>query len=700
MASAEELMIQFYGLKEVDTRDLLNPDDINSKSFKPKQHYHKIIKTENLQSIIKKGNMLTIEKNNLENNMESLIKQNITVFVDAEKTLKTLQNGLEEITRTMTNVGNELNNINNHTNELKENLREKYESLQDCCGMNRLLQKIDFIVSLPYKIRAYCNENQFEKAIEHWLPAKDILDNPCCKHATFENIKRECIEVFENRKVEIRNVVINDQSSVSAALSAAYSLLMLNEDSECILSELIRYRLVYISNKMDKELPEKYQERLAYIENEVMPFSNRFIKDFTTIAAISKEYSDYITSFKEKLFKLIKDKFDINLVFSEKAEVFKSFVKEFDKIVKPISSYKDTIGLVGGFYQKFIENRFECFANSLIELVKNATKEDDEIFTTFKNTFLTQLNDLFAELSVFKESDDTDSGDYVIQESSNLFIRLVNMFEDLVPQHYIVVILICNYFAESAISEVFKLSSNFEPNSQLLELRGVCISEVRKAGQNYLRRFIENKREFLVDISTEGLFITSWYNYKNQEVTAQISTFIKIIVEDLESVYSTLDKLLIVNDGSNTSRSSSVHKSLLTKSRSFATSSALGLSKTIISGHRESSVHQIDKLFTTINRLKLSLIPDLCRGNGPRDIVASILFYIIKSMLEYVRTETFSYDAYKQIHEDYEYIYNKLSPFIDDRMFKELIEEVLSSVAARTLEPDSVLRNDSILKDD
>lgn len=138
------------------------------------------------------------------------------------------------------------------------------------------------------------------------------------------------------------------------------------------------------------------------------------------------------------------------------------------------------------------------------------------------------------------------------------------------------------------------------------------------------------------------------------------------------------------------SDSSAAWRSSVIKSASFYTN---GNQPSFV-GVREEDYHQIDRLFTSVNRLHLSKMLSF----DVNSIITSIVMYCLKTFLEVIRLHSYSCSGFNQVQVDgyllYECFNDKLG---QTDLINALIEEIISSSADQTVDPVpldvSILRN-------
>jgi hypothetical protein len=204
--------------------------------------------------------------------------------------------------------------------------------------------------------------------------------------------------------------------------------------------------------------------------------------------------------------------------------------------------------------------------------------------------------------------------------------------------------------------------------------------EASRAAKVCLGKFIANRRRMLSEVICQGMTGTDWAEQRSAR-TVSIST--KLVIEELSYSWTQVD--WVVNTVAKGADGSS-HGSLPSRTKySGFSGSAFNTSQgPLFHGLREDNVHQIDRLFTTVNRLHLGA-PVPFEG---KPILSAIVMYVAKTMLEYVRQMTLSSTGFNQMQIDSYFLYMSMNDKVSDvGLFNALIEEVLSSAADRTLGP-------------
>jgi hypothetical protein len=178
----------------------------------------------------------------------------------------------------------------------------------------------------------------------------------------------------------------------------------------------------------------------------------------------------------------------------------------------------------------------------------------------------------------------------------------------------------------------------------------------------------------------QGMTGTDWLDPRSPR---EASISISLILQELAYIWRQVEWIMDKVGGGEDSSSHGSRPSR-TKYSGYSGSAFSSSQGPLFSGLRDDNVHQIDRYFTTINQLHLRKTTEF----NSKAILTTICMFAVKTLLEYVRSSTFSSSGFNQMQIDAYFIYQSVFDKVADAtLFNALIEEVLSSAADRTFEP-------------
>jgi hypothetical protein len=264
---------------------------------------------------------------------------------------------------------------------------------------------------------------------------------------------------------------------------------------------------------------------------------------------------------------------------------------------------------------------------------------------------------------------------------ASILTELLRSFESLEVSFMLLSFGVCNLLSTSLIPFIFELVSRFDPQSPLLDMRDSLQNDSIAMGHRCLERFISKKRQMLSELISQGMKSSDW---QDNRAPRDISISSRLVLEELSQIWTQIEELVSRSTGDNKSD----HSSYSSRQRfsGFSGSAVNSSQAPVFHGLREDNIHQIDRLFTTVNRLHLAR---KCEFSS-KSILTNICLFCVKTLLEFVRQNSFSSEGFKQMQIDCYFIYMSVFDKVDESdtsLLNVLVEEILSSAADRTIEP-------------
>ena len=684
-----ELLLKYYGGNASSAPKTKNPMDINSSDFEAPKFFQSLVVSKDLSQLKREYTQLESDIQSLDVELQNMVYDNYTKFLKASEVVDSMTEGLQTLSSQMKGLVSDLDNIQKQTSEIRKELNPAQQNISRLVGISRLLDRIDFISRLPSKLRFNVELNRYEHAVDMWLRAEKILESQT-HYESFVKIREECKRIIEEIKVKVRVKMLDEKNSAKESIECAVALIKLQFKYGIIIQELIEKQ-----SKNDDQLIETIKDNenifdlIEKAENVVVSKATEFERLYLDILL---KYSDkvieeknektdeYIQSYKLNLFKKITHLFSSDIICGLSCNDFSKFLKLFLEKIGAAGNKRQISSFSKAVIQKYISSNFNKLSdNTIKEIVsidqnKTINMQFDEIIIHFK-TDVRILYDDFAEL--VKQF--PDSNQYVLQLTTKLISRLINNLSTIEPKFSLLAFAVANNFSTKVIPMIFDIIAKFDPNSQILKMQSILQGDAMDSGQKCLQNFIDNKRTMFDELIYQGMQNINWLEAKTPH---DANIHICLILQELVQVYEQLN--LIFNKVGEKDTSS--HSSLSSRNRfSGYSSSGFGNSQVpLFLGLRDDRIHQIDRLFTNINRLHLRRKVDIYS----KSVLSSITTYTLKTMLELIRNNVFSCAGFNQMQVDAYFIYMTLFDKVDDgSLFSALIEELLSSAAERTLEP-------------
>lgn len=189
------------------------------------------------------------EIKDLENNMKALVYANYSKFITASTTIHQLRGKVEGMESEMQKLAASVEKITTVSDKISGTLQSKREIIEHLSGVHHLLQKLQFLVDLPARLRSSIQAKNYEEAVTYWRKTHHVLEK--YKHfSSFTPIETQCSEIIQ----ELTAMLTKDYFAPNApytTLSSYASLLMdLEEPAAKIRAHFLNSRLEQLSGMM------------------------------------------------------------------------------------------------------------------------------------------------------------------------------------------------------------------------------------------------------------------------------------------------------------------------------------------------------------------------------------------------------------------------------------------------------------------
>ncbi|XP_027203843.2 vacuolar protein sorting 51 [Dermatophagoides pteronyssinus] len=207
---------------------ICDPCDMNSTDFNPDIYMIKILKESRLSELMDTEQMLYKQIQTLDSEMQTLIYENYNKFISATETVKKMTSHFDKMEYELNLLSENMDKITGQSNEIGKNLNEKREQMIQMSTKNQLLEKIQFILELPNKMKQLIEQNQYDKALDDYLDARQSL-NKYAHLSSFKNIQMDCNEMLAQIKQYFYGQLANENLTTTQLNKSIGYLIRLNE---------------------------------------------------------------------------------------------------------------------------------------------------------------------------------------------------------------------------------------------------------------------------------------------------------------------------------------------------------------------------------------------------------------------------------------------------------------------------------------
>ena len=170
--------------------------DLDSPNFNPKSHTLSHIAHSTTHTLLETNERLALDIRTLDSTMQTLVYENYSKFIDATDAIKSIgtnvssvscdsQHGLDRLVLGM-------ERIQAASARSEELLRQSRDAVAEKLRIQRLLTRLDALLSLPQTLRTYIRQEKYSMAVQSHMNATEILGKHSAGFESLRSIELEC----------------------------------------------------------------------------------------------------------------------------------------------------------------------------------------------------------------------------------------------------------------------------------------------------------------------------------------------------------------------------------------------------------------------------------------------------------------------------------------------------------------------------
>lgn len=683
MSTANKLLRQFYGLEKPNREQ--EARDIDSPHFQADSFFEESVKSDSLPQLLARENSLISDIRSFDNDLQTLVYDNYSKFLGATDTVRSLRQNITALTEEMGSLRENLHHVSQRSQAIGADLEDNRLKIQRLVGISRLLGRVEFISKLPKQLRVCLTAKKYGVAVDVWTKVEGILSTQ--QHfPSFKRIHEECTSIMEEIRMTIRGQMLNMDVSVSDSIDCAVLLIKLKTARATVCSQLAHHWFLVIDNSLEyKDIPEEPFAALSALNAAAISDAALFVKLYRerlcepeTDTVERNKIDGIVGDFMSSTFERISQLLPVKSLFGLDCKRIGSYLSSFVEMMTPMASEQQISKHLHRLLQQYTEAKTMIVYEELAAGMSG--KDGMELYQHATTHFFEACDGLINDFKVLAAMNHEECSHFLIQQISLMFEKVFSFFKTAEPRNALVYSVIAYVLSEKDIPQVFEALSNLEQDSPLQSLQERIYIECKGVVSECLKRFVAYQRTLMDRIVFDAMMGTKWASVK--ESSAGPSRKIHELIKEIEKLNEEVNNLLSLTKTPEVpdSDSSSWHKRTVLKSTSFYSAPT---TPTFL-GERGEGIDQIDRLFTSVNRLHLNRTLEF----DAHSIMASILMYSLKTWLELIRFDLFSNYGFNQIQVDGYIVYYSFHDIVDQQeLFAALVEEIISSASDRTVEP-------------
>ena len=202
------------------------------------------------------------ETQTLHSDMQTLVYENYNKFISATDTIRKMKTDFKKMETEMNLLQENMESITTFSEQITGTLQDTRQQLCKLSGKYSLLKRLQFLSTLPTKLKGLIQEKNYTQAVQDYNHAQKVLEH-YGDHASFKGIREDCLAMVNQMKEDLRQEFqMNGQSAES--LTKCGELLLhlgerpsnLSKDMLANANQRLYEQIVMLQDQTDRDMLE------------------------------------------------------------------------------------------------------------------------------------------------------------------------------------------------------------------------------------------------------------------------------------------------------------------------------------------------------------------------------------------------------------------------------------------------------------
>ncbi|XP_067631677.1 vacuolar protein sorting-associated protein 51 homolog [Eurosta solidaginis] len=716
------------------TENAGNPYDMDSSTFDAEQYLEKLLKDCTLKQIMDTEAAVIKDTQTLHSDMQTLVYENYNKFISATDTIRKMKNDFKQMESDMNLLRTKMQTITSFSEQITDTLQGTRSQLCRLSEKHSLLKRLQFLSSLPAKLKGLIEEQNYAQAVQDYLHAQKVFAQ-YGRQPSFDGIQRDCDTILLDLKERLRTDFQMASNTAQSLGEIGELLLQLDEKPAVLAHEMLtcaskrlHEQIVLLQDQTERDMIEFVDMGIEGFLNDLTLVVTSYFDMFVTKLHEneSDDFQDhalrqlniFLNQNVDKYLTLVQDRVESDIGFGDTQIMLRALDRlhrrllAMRNICRGVDIERNTVDIIIAAAHQLCEVHTKSlkdhFSDSLssVRLALVSTKCDsnnganlNELITNLYVSMVEKVKGILQDLLVFLQTDwsfnikaEYKGGLCVEGMRENLLIGFLRHISKIMcsfadasssspPNLLLVLSKTCIEMEQNGVHILITLVDDLyeidSENSAVLTHETEICAEMRETAQTLLDAYVRLQGTNISQMLRKSVETRDWLNCLEPR---SVRAVMKRVVEELASIETVVASLYETGVRTTASSDSSrkTHFSTLTASKQQYRSNWSNYTPSQLESNYASNIHRLFServdIFTNVDFSKVS-------------IVTGIIKIGLKTLLECVRLRTFSKFGLQQVQVDTHYLQMNLWRFVtDENIVNFLLDEILGSAVHRCLE--------------
>lgn len=400
-----------------------NPYDMDSTNFDAEKYLEKLLKDCTLKQIMDTEAAVVKDTQTLHSDMQTLVYENYNKFISATDTIRKMKNDFKQMETDMNLLKDKMSTITTFSEQITGTLQGTRSQLCKLSEKHSLLKRLQFLSSLPAKLKSLIEEQNYVQAVQDYKHAQKVFEQYGYQ-PSFEGIRKDCDFIMTDLKQQLRQEFQRAGKTAQSLTEIGELLLQLDEKAPDMATEML--------NCASKRLHEQIVMLQDQTERDMIEFVDMgiegFLNDLTLVVTsyfdmfVAKHYENERDDFQEFTLK------ELNIFLNVNIDKYLTLVQ--DRVESDVG-FGDTqvmLRALDRLHRRLLAMRNICRGieiqrNTVDIIISAAHQLCDAHAKNLKDHFSDSISSV--RLSLVSAKSDSASGSNLNDLITNLYVSLV-----------------------------------------------------------------------------------------------------------------------------------------------------------------------------------------------------------------------------------------------------------------------------------
>uniref|UniRef100_A0A1B0D042 Vacuolar protein sorting-associated protein 51 homolog n=1 Tax=Phlebotomus papatasi TaxID=29031 RepID=A0A1B0D042_PHLPP len=670
-----------------------DPLNMDCSNFDADRYLERLLKDYSLKQIMDTEANIVKDTQTLHSDMQTLVYENYNKFISATDTIRKMKTDFKKMETEMNLLASNMNSITAFSEQITGTLQDTRQQLSKLSGKHSLLKRLQFLSTLPAKMKTLIEEENYVQAVQDYAHAQKVLEQ-YGSQPSFQGIQEDCLAIVREMKERLKGDFQAAGQSAQCLTRTGELLLQLGEKPSDLAKEMLQSanqrlheQIVMLQDQTDRDMIEFVDLGLDGFLKDlnlvVSSYKDMFLTklieqerdDFTEIA--TEDLNQFVQKNMDKYMILVQDRVEAEMGRGDSQVMLRALDRLHRRLLamgnlcRSIDMSKTGIEIVINAAHQLCKSHFrtlkEHFGDrmssvrlALVTRSDTTTPSFSELISNLYFSTVEKVKGVLQDLLVFLQPEwsfnlkSNYKGSLCVDGiRENLLVAFIHHIIEIMmsfcsvnssspPNLLLVLSKTCLEMDQVGIHSLMSLVDDLyeieSENSATLTHESELCAEMRDAAQALLDTYVRMQGLNISQMLRKSVETRDWLNCLEPR---SVRAVMKRVVEELNSIEGILTGLY--DSGTRTAASSDssrkTHFSLSATKQTFRSNWS-----TYTPSQLESSfASNIHRLFT--ERIEIFSSVEFSKVS----IVTGIIKISLKTLLECVRLRTFSKFGLQQI---------------------------------------------------